>query len=277
MSLQAFQTLFYELATAPEDSLSSITLSEVPAVSGLFSALPNHQFQQYRWMVYANHAETLETIYPLTYALLEDTWQPLVEEYLATYPPKHYQLYETAKAFPKFIGKQEEYLSKYPFIQSLATYELLEATILRMPEEKNSRSLSFEVITSSRLDQFSPAIQKASAPFVSDYPLNKIVELLKQQSVRCDELLSIESTPFFMWAYRDSEFQCRFLKVTPFVSSCLESFFKTSALSYEEHLVMVLKSLNVEVSEEIREDYCQLIQNLLSLGVLKGSKTYPDS
>ena len=70
MSLQAFQTLFYKLATNSAETAT--TLAEVPALSGLFSAIPQHQLQQYRWMVYANHAETLETIYPLTYALLED-------------------------------------------------------------------------------------------------------------------------------------------------------------------------------------------------------------
>ncbi|MDH4380230.1 MAG: putative DNA-binding domain-containing protein [Vampirovibrionales bacterium] len=270
MSLQAFQTLFYKLATTSEETAT--ILAEDLALSGLFLALPNHQLQQYRWMVYANHAETLETIYPLTYTLLEDTWQPLVEHYLAAYPPKHYQLYETATDFPQFIAEQASCTKQYPFVVSLVAYELLEASILRMPSNDLPKNSTREVITSFNLGQLSPILQEASASFVCEYPLNTIVEILKQDSLNIDKLQSIEPQPLHLWVYRDSEFQCRFLKVTPFILACLENFRKAPDLSHEGHLYTVTQGFNLEIKNDLKKNYCELIQNFLSFGVLLGSR-----
>lgn len=68
-------------------------------------------------------------IYPLTYNLLNKSWNRLLSDYLEKYPPALPILNKTVGQLPEYLSMRKDILQKHPFISELARYEWLEIDI----------------------------------------------------------------------------------------------------------------------------------------------------
>ena len=282
-SLKAFQAMFADIAyqpfsheTSPYDALAMQSNSPLTEA---FYQLPSDRLKQYQWMVFANHQEALEAIYPYTFQLLNEEWDEVVCQYLQAHPPHSYQLFDVAKAFPFFLATQEKWMNAFPFLEDLATYEQLEAHLLKevspitiapSPTLRPPTSADDLAITS-------PVLALVAAPFFSFYPIDAIVEALKH----CTEAETalpvhwpIASGPLVLWVYRDAEFRCRFIKISgvmqAFLSLALKS--KNKGDSYRFLLEAACATYGMELTPAIEAGFQSfLCGQLHSLGIVLGS------
>lgn len=263
-SLQDFQNDFYIMAYGSKDEQNSILVN-----NPLFSALPLSQIQQYQWMVYANHADTLETIYPYCFKLLRSDWKSLVQSYLRRFPPKSYLLYEAALDFPQFVAEQVQ-ADEYPFLEDLASYELLEASILRWPDYTEAQVKRADFLP---LDKKIPVLNPAAKAYDSWYPIHTIVDHLKGSIPDQEVLKTIPVSPISLWVYRHENYQCRFFQVTPFIQAFLQACKDNrEQASYQELVITVCKDLNILIADHFWDEFTGLLKTLEDLTILIGSK-----
>ena len=266
-SLKQFQRDFFQLAYGTQAEQANV-LDQ----NHYFSALPMHQVQQYQWMVYANHAETLETIFPYCYQLLQSVWETLVKDYLRLYPPSDYQLYGAALRFPEFLGEQAKWMENIPFLVDLARYELLEATILRWPDGPVSPA---KLNDFEPLDQKAPILNPAGQAYTSDYPIHTLVEQIKAETLDANELRNTAPSPLCLWVYRDEQFDCRFFQVSPFLQHFLaDALHNDAGKSYDTLLRSTCQALNITMTPDITMKFPLLLQNLESKSILLGSRSW---
>jgi hypothetical protein len=229
-SLKEFQTLFAEITFQPFSHEVTVfellkNKSKTPLTEAFFQ-LEEERLKQYQWMVFANHQEALEAIYPYTFQLLTDQWDALVSAYLQAHPPQSYQLFDVAKAFPSFLSEQEALTEAFPFLEDLATYEQLEAQLLKDTtsiSKAQAENLKNPCLADD-LETTSPVLNPVAAAFSSFYAIDLIVEQLKQCKEAETDLptqWAITSEPLILWVYRDSDFSCRFFKVSGVVQQLL--------------------------------------------------------
>lgn len=291
-SLKAFQHLFYKVAFCPESYLESLLKPETPETLWL-KALPKPILPQYRWMVYSNHAETLESIYPYTFSLikaysqqahLKTNWQTLVKDYLRAFPPEDYHLYGTACAFVEFLGQQTVYTNAFAFLEDLAAYELLEAEVLRLPDSTNETIFSPDFEAGFNFEALTPVINPAAKAFSSSYPLEAVVALLKTKregltpaDIKQLKAYGATHQPLWLWVYRDEACACRFFKVMPPVQSFLALALahgqaKTPMPSYQTLLTQALEPFGMAFSPEIAAQVLPTLAQLQQAGILLGSQ-----
>jgi len=273
-TLAEFQHDFYTLAFGPPEAQARIIKANPP-----FEALPTPVIEQYQWMVFANVADTLETIFPFTYRLLEADWPSLVAAYLQAHPPTGYQLYTAAIAFPDFVEKLPCAETHYPFLGDLAAYELLEATLLRAPNAANPPGKSLSQLPSiSGLATHAPIINPIGQAFSSWYNIPALAAQLSDETTPLDALVNPNLDPVTLWLYRDDVFRCRFLKVSPLVQGFLAACVAKTTAS--EGAATTYRSLLNELSETAGEGetshmrderFLTLLEQLLDKGILWGS------
>jgi hypothetical protein len=262
--LKTFQQDFYQLTYGSEEEQTAVL-----ARNTLLASVPALQVQQYQWMVYANHADTLESIYPYCFKLLQHSWKPLVQTYLQQAPPRHYQLYSAAVAFPAFLAQQTEWVERWPFLEDLATYELLEATVLRSQGNVKKRGGLQQCLP---LAEKKPVLNQTGQLFTSAYPIHTLVEALKQNPVDESYLATVAEEPLTLWVYRDRGHQCRFFEITLFIQLFLQVCKQQpEPTSYETLLTGMCSQLNLNITPELLEGFQGLLHQLEALDILLGT------
>jgi hypothetical protein len=254
-SLYAFQTLFKELAFQHPSNAKSITtvltaagLAESPwnEVFSLFAQQPHQRLGQYQWMVFANHADALEQLYPYTFQLLNavDDWQTVVFAYLRQYPPEAFQFFDVSVNFPLFLQEYETVSQRLPFLVDLALYEQLEAAVLKSTAVQPVFAQPVETSVSRAVEALLhavPVVNPTSVAYSSHFDIEAIVAWLKQtptitQHTIPATLLLPAATPLYLWIYRDASHACRFVKLSPLVHG-----FLALALQFQETDVALLE------------------------------------
>jgi hypothetical protein len=271
VSLQAFQAAFYEACFSP----SQPNLPPKHPASHIFSQLPVTQLAQYQWMVYANHADTLESIYPYcTQLLQDDAWQSVVSDYLRACPPSQYHLYGASTAFPGFLAQQDALMAQWPFLYELAQYELLEATLLRWPEASGEATLAlpnhYQPWTHRR-----PVLHSAGQLMTTHYALGEVVSSLQSAT----HSTQLDWTPFMtpgpmvaFWAYRDANQRCRFFKVGGVVQAFLEACVQAKpATTYYDLWVQLSQQFSLMWDDALEAQWVAMVSQLEALGIVSGS------
>jgi hypothetical protein len=282
-SLKDFQALFAEITFQPfSHEISSFeglkNQPKTPLVEAFFQ-LEEDRLKQYQWMVFANHQEALEAIYPYTYQLVSDQWDGLVSAYLQAHPPQSYQLFDVVKAFPSFLSEQEALTQAFPFLEDLATYEQLEAQLLKDTtsiSKAEAQSLKNPCLTDD-LETTSPVLNPASSSFSSFYTVDLIVEQLKQCKEAETDLptqWASATEPLILWVYRDLDFSCRFFKVSgvvqQFLSLALQSHGEKK--SYRVLLEEACSAYDMALTPAIEAGFQSfLCVQLHPLGIVVGS------
>lgn len=271
-TLAEFQHDFYTLAFgAPEAQVDIIKTNPH------FTALPPPVIEQYQWMVFANVADTLKSIFPFTYRLLQADWSDVVATYLRTHPPMSYQLYAAAVAFPEFVAEQPCAHSDYPFLEDLAAYELLEATLLRAPNDHKAIR-NGHMPDATELSTHAPIMNPIGKAFSSWFNIPAIAALLDDENTPLEALVNPDLDPVTLWIYRDDAFRCRFLKVSPlvqgFLVACIAKTTATEGASTTYHSLLNELSETAgegETSHMRNERFLALLEQLLDKGILWGS------
>jgi hypothetical protein len=310
--LKAFQETFYALTLGDCDWTQAPetidTLLEKQAESGtpamanaatLFQKQDLKRLRQYQWMVFFNLADTLETVYPFTKQLLGDRWQIETQGFMQAYPPPSFQLYECITRFPDYLNQQEDLLTAFPFIVELASHEVLEAELLRMPDTARdlqaklteSSNLQFNSLTvNDFLQQYAPVINPAAKPLECLYPIHQVIEQLRQseQNALSDSTMhttkptlseidwqKLEPQALALWVYRDAAFDCRSFQVNPltltFLNHCLDIANERPLSSYNTLFQHTLESIGLTRTAELEQHFLAFIQQIEALGILLGS------
>src|SRR5277367_133169 len=85
----------------------------------------------YAGLLNYGHHDVMNSIYPLSAKLLGKNWPAIVDDYLETFPPHHFNLNRTAKQFPGYAEQSlSEFTERFPFLPELADYEWVEMELL---------------------------------------------------------------------------------------------------------------------------------------------------
>jgi hypothetical protein len=205
--------------------------------------------------------------------LLQANWQAMVNDYLRRFPPKHYQLYHATLAFPQFLSQQSQAMEHYPFLYDLARYELLEATILRWPDDPLTATMplgnNFKPWHKHR-----PVLNSAGQFLTTPYPLADIVACL-QSDLADDEDLAPFVTPgptVTLWVYRDANQQCRFFKVGGVIQAFLQACLQASpSASYHELWQELTQQFNLTSDDALDTQWVTMVTQLEAVGIVRGS------
>lgn len=310
MSLKAFQQAFYDLTlgscdwTCPPEALDHWLQERVsPDVAALFRKQSAERLRQYQWMVFGNLLDTLEAVYPFTRQLLDADWEAIVRDFLRAHPPQSFQLYHCITAFPTFLQTQPAFMADFPFLGELATYEVLEADLLRRAEpspvlpnpEFDSPSfpvlenLPADISNTELLSRYAPVLNPVAESLECRYPIHTLIERLKaaRAASSCEgenrvysPELAIQPQPLALWVYRDRHFSCRFFQVNALTLNFLERCRALPPMSaasssgsypvYDVLLQQSLDALNLPRADWIEQQFGAFIHQLVDRDILRG-------
>lgn len=296
-SLQAFQALFKELAFQHPNNPDSITTvlanarqpnSPFAGVAPLFAQQSHQRLGQYQWMVFANHADALEQLYPYTFQLIDalDDWQTVVFEYLRQYPPETFQFFDVSVNFPVFLQADETFSQRFPFLADLALYEQLEAAVLKSTAVQPVFAQPVEKMVPhvlASLLQAVPVVNPTSVAYTSSFDIEAIVAWLKQTATIAPNtipanLLQPAPIPLYLWIYRDTSHACRFIKLSPLVHGFLALALQFQATdvalperTYRTLLETVCFFQGVEQTPILEQGFMSFLVSLQAQEILIGS------
>ena len=315
--LKAFQETFYALTlgecdwTHSPDAIAALLEKQsctgdatLVHAAALFQKQDLKRLRQYQWMVFFNVADTLETVYPFTKQLLGNRWQPETQGFMQAYPPPSFQLYECITRFPDYLSQQEALLTAFPFLVELATHEVLEAELLRMPdaaadllkELANAPDTEPDNQTSEQfMKNYAPMINPAARPLECVYPIHQVIEQLRQTEQKTsesqDDIIDNEPIPIIewqaiepqalaLWVYRDEAFECRSFQVNPltldFLTRCLNKADQRPLANYDALFQQTLNAIGLVRTAELEQHFLAFIQQIKALGILLGSLPVSD-
>jgi len=103
----------------------------------LLGTTPN-RVQQYRRLVYNVADDTLQTAYPLTYALLTTAeWDALVNDFYSNHRCQSYQVWKMPYELYEYVaGNDLSLKQQYPFLTDLLLFEWMEIELFMMEDKK---------------------------------------------------------------------------------------------------------------------------------------------
>jgi hypothetical protein len=229
-----------------------------PKGVSLYAKLTNFAYQ-----------EVMPTVYPGCMQLIGDEWVDVVNDYLAKFPPRHFNLNQSTKEFPQYLAKfGKKFLEKYPFIVELADYEWIELQV--MEDASAIVDGNYDPLTSA--EQFSN-----SAPIVNptlvirsyNYPIPAIVDCLA-----ADEPLDACGTNqanVAIGIFRHPENNLsKFLQLGEVAENVIEAAGKKPT-SYKDLLAIVMAGAS-DANQAVLQ-FLELIETLQSLKLFVGSNS----
>jgi hypothetical protein len=211
----------------------------------------------------------MDSIYPLNAKLLGKNWPAIVDDYLETFPPNHFNLNRTAKQFPGYVEQYlSDYTERYPFLAELADYEWVEMDLLEVDEALPHSQLESPQ-TPDHITSYGPIINPALRIRHYQFPIISIAEQLESSKRKPGKVKPGQSR---VAIYRDPKLnRCRFLDVGPVAASVVEAA-QAAPITYAE-LIALAVSMSPGVNpQQTIADFLVLVDDLQSKNLFLGNK-----
>jgi hypothetical protein len=269
MSLLEWQTRLSEALILPQSA--EVTRLE------LLGAVDASKLALYQELMFNTVRDTLQNIYPFTYALLSQqgkdltSWNRLVDDYRRHCPNRSYKLMGAVSGFHQYLASQVDWMAQYPFLSDLALYEWLEMEVLNLPDAILPDTLKPEVPVPEDFSAFFPVWNPAKRLRAFGYNIPVLLDQLKQKQ-KNTPLEQVFPNPVDILIYRDTErLGVRFFCLNEMTASLMRL---SVDCSYQEALLALKRAL--PVLEGVPIDALQgqaqsLFQSCLQKGMLLGS------
>ncbi|WP_373532322.1 putative DNA-binding domain-containing protein [Vampirovibrio sp.] len=231
----------------------------------------------YQELMFNTVRDTLQNIYPFTYALLSQhgqdlqAWHTLVDDYRRHCPNRSYKLMGAISNFHDYLATQADLMEHYPFLADLALYEWLEMEVLNLPDVALSSGLKPEVPGLTQLGSFCPVWNPVKRLQGFHYNIPILLDQLQAKRSTAP-LASAPRDPVEILIYRDPEtLEVRFFCLNEITASLMRL---SEAGSYHQALLALKLELPMLAdipAAVIAEQALALFQNCLQKGMLLGS------
>jgi len=215
------------------------------------------------------HQDVMLSIFPLCAKLLHKQWEEIVDDYLETYPPNHFNLNRMAQRFAEYLDKHRPKLKKrFAYIVELADFEWLELELLEKDEVAPQSDL--ETLQSpEQFTTYAPIVNPALALRRYNYSIIKIAEEI-ETSERKPRNSSRTATNIVV--YRDPQGnRSRFLEVGSVAAAVIEK--AQSGNSPYSELIQLAVSLNASTDPQTTVcEFLAMAENLQENHLFLGNK-----
>lgn len=177
----------------------------------LVESLDRRGVRLYASLLRIGHHDVVDSIYPGCARLIGQKWDDVVDDFIAKFPPEHYNFNRTAERFSIYLERHgERFLRKYPYLAELADYEWMELAVME-------RDVTIELFpcedlsTPHHFDRYAPVVNPTLVVRRYSYPLPAIVDHLRDG---CCLPAKVAPSPTAVALYRDPHtHMCRFLEL----------------------------------------------------------------
>jgi len=239
------------LANVPVEILRQVDRKGIELYAGLLSF---------------GHNDVMESVYPFTARLLGKKWPATVDDYLAKFPPEHYNFNRLCKRFSEYLTIHGgSLLEKYPFLPELADYEWIE--LEKMEEDVDIISVPHEQLTTTQqIASFGPIVNPTLS--VRDYKFDILSISAEIEAGR--KLAKVKPERTLVAAYRHPKTHAgKFAQIGEAAAQIVE--ISKSPVTYQA-LLPVVVSLTPQLDpQESVADFLELVEDLQELGIFIGS------
>jgi hypothetical protein len=243
------------LAGAPKDLLDQIDMDGVE----LYADLMRYGMQ-----------ELMLSIYPGCAALIGESWEQVVDDYLKKLPPSHYHLNNTAQRFREYITEYGgKILEKYPFLPELADYEWIELEL--MEKDVVIKEYPYKGLSSpDDLQNLRPVVNPALVVRTYQYPVTEIVDHLADEC-SCSLPEKIQPRRTTVVILRDPvSHKCTFMELAEISAAVVETAQK-EMVSYRDLAASAVKLTPEADPQDAVLEFLELVEKLQTKRAFVGS------
>jgi hypothetical protein len=228
----------------------------------------------YASLIDLGRLDLMSSIYPHCKKILGKHFSTLVQEYMETMPPDHFNLNQSARKFSEFLANYAEpHLKRHPFLAELADYEWIELAVLEadvlvdLSAEVDGQSV-LQCESSEELDlkAFAASVPRLNGTVLTrayKYPISEIVTLL-EQGEKLPRRQKAKAS--YVLAYRDADHSCHYLDVSELTVEIVSMMASKPDSTYGE-LIGLACSASSDVEETV-SDFLTMVEEFKSLGVI---------
>lgn len=269
MSLAEWQIQLGQALIWP-DPPGLCSLAELQGIEGARLAL-------YEELLFNTVLETLESIYPYSYALLSENgennaaWRLLVESYRRACPNASYKLMGAVSGFPDYLRTQAQLIAKMPYLAELACYEWLEMEVANLPDPILPSNLMQTVPEVGQWRYYALCWNQIHRLQTFQFNIPVALDVLREADYQYQSV-SIAPQPVEVLIYRDPEtLQARFFLLNGLTAALIGLSLPTLSC----HDVMTALKVDLPMLQTIPMDVIQqqagsLFGSCLQKGILLG-------
>jgi hypothetical protein len=223
----------------------------------------------YATLLNFGHHDLMNSIYPLTARLLGSQWDGIVDDYLETFPPTHFNLNRAAKHFSEFVQKRApELIKRFPYLPELTDYEWIELELLENNDEAPASDL--DLLTSpEQFGAYAPVVNPAAAIRQYSYPIMKIAEQIEKSKKLPRNVSPCDS---HVIVYRDPEQnRCRFMDAGHVAAAVVATATKCPT-AYTDLMSLAVKMTPNVDPQTVVMDFLEMVENLQTNRLLLGNQ-----
>lgn len=211
--------------------------------------------------------DVMSSIYPLCEKLLGDEWQGIVDNYLKTCPPSHFNLNRLGQKFSCYLILHEDKLmERLPFVAQLANYEWLELEVLEHPAVV-ARAPSEALSSIEQFESFGPIVNPTLCTRRYDYAVPEIAGLI--ECGICVGPASKARETFVIGFRADQSNNCRILEMSELAMAVLEAALEQE-YTYKSLAMIAIDSSEGLAPQDAALEFISLIEKLQNINVLVG-------
>ncbi|HIJ21750.1 MAG: DUF2063 domain-containing protein [Gammaproteobacteria bacterium] len=217
----------------------------------------------YQELFYNNIEDFLSTGFPVLRTLYSDSaWNSLVAEFIRDYRCTTPYFAEIPMEFLEFLQNRSHSNPEDPvFLLELAHYEWVELELSISTDEPDWEYGNRRLDPLQGVPVLSPLVRSLQYSF----PVHTIA---------VDQIpLAPSPQPHFLVVYRDRDGEIHFMESSPFVSRLLELIHTETNISGQQAMDTIAQESGLELNETLLQQGAQMLNNLLSRGILLGYKT----
>lgn len=213
--------------------------------------------------------DVMSSIYPFCEHVLGDEWQGIVDNYLKTCPPKHFNLNRLGEQFPRYVTLHEaKLLERLPYVAQLSDYEWLELEVLEHPGIV-ARAPWEALSSTEQFENLCPIVNPTLRKRRYDYAVSNIADSIERGD--CLGAASKAKETFVVGFRPDRSHNCRILEMSELAMAILEAALEEE-YSYKDLAMIAVNSCEGLAPQDAALEFIGLIEKLQNIDVLVGSR-----
>jgi len=223
----------------------------------------------YASLIRTGRQDLMRSIYPGCQKILSRQWVKLVDQYMETCPPDHYNLNKAAQGFSTFLKNHTpELVTRHGFLPELADYEWIELEIMES-DLVAQRGINIQLDSPEKFQEYGPILNSVLVIRNYNYPISKLVDWLRDD-VRLPRRIKKCKTNLAI--YRDpEELNARFIELGDLAARIIEKI-SQGTISYAELLAFAVSECGSQDPQETVVQVLELFEELDELKVFLGSR-----
>jgi len=265
--IEKTMTLLFMNREAREDFLAGSN-KDVPDL--IADEIDKWGVELYADLLNYGHHDVMKSIFPLCAKLLGKKWDGIVDDYLHTCPPNHFNLNRTAKRFPKYVENSlDDERKRFPYLAELADYEWIEMELLELELDQDlPKSELGNLESPEHFTNYRPVVNPAMIMRHYQYPIIAIAERIEASKHKPTKVKPGESD---VVVFRSPETNgCRFLSVGPVAAKIIETA-RDSRMTYAELISMAVSMNANDDPTRVVADFLELVEHLQTNQLFLGS------